>query len=295
MSFVGIESDSLRPSPDGEPVAYTVFQEELSVEQKALLSSFGIYSDAKDGTQLVKTIENIRRLLSRSCSELRLFSTYSSEQISQSERLFEFLKTVRRHSSEIIVQRGGFFLEKNESSFNLPFTEKVSWLSEHKEEVCKIETKYFPLFCFPDRVTVFSHLRNLSLLSSNLLALPNRLNLPELESLNCERNKIKALPDEFHLPSLHTLHLGQNCIEKLSESVGSLGKLQVLDLRANPLSTLHDSLKKCSQLQQLVLFSTPITECEKRPQAFGKSQESYIKNKLYSSGCLPSRSISILF
>ncbi len=105
----------------------------------------------------------------------------------------------------------------------------------------------------PAEIAGMDALRDLYLGGCSLAAFPEAVSgLAHLRYLNLDRNKIGELPGNLP-PALRWLRLNYNSIQALPASIGSLGRLQRLYLRANAVEALPDSLANCTELEDLDL------------------------------------------
>jgi Leucine-rich repeat (LRR) protein len=129
-----------------------------------------------------------------------------------------------------------------------------NWLEELKQ-LQWLEFAENQLTELPDWIGSFSQLTSLDITSNKITLLPNNISdLKQLAEIFCGYNKLTVLPDFIkHLPKIRKLHFHNNNIKILPEWIGTLTNLRNFTLNDNPITSLHPSLEKLIQLEQLCI------------------------------------------
>lgn len=124
-----------------------------------------------------------------------------------------------------------------------------------KNHIIGLDLENCNISYFPENLSHFKFLRNLSLACNNIKKFPESLlNLTNLTSLNLSRNKLEELSNFApEMCNLEVLNLNQNLINNLPDSIFQLKTLKDLYLAYNKLEILPKSICNLKFLRRLMI------------------------------------------
>jgi Leucine-rich repeat (LRR) protein len=126
-------------------------------------------------------------------------------------------------------------------------------------EVLKLNNNQ--LCSLPPEIEDLHRLRRIELLGNHISEFPKvLLSLNRLRSLGLQSNRLTRIPDLTALSELQHLDLCANELEVLPETIGELSELESLDAMFNGLADLPDSIGRLKKLQRLQLNHNQIRQ-----------------------------------
>jgi Leucine-rich repeat (LRR) protein len=150
---------------------------------------------------------------------------------------------------------------RNSDSWRAKNKNKIDAIPEAIEHLENLEELYISrveLKLVPETLITLSQLRVLDLHYNKIEKLPNLSPLKNLEILHLFINQLSEIEGIENLHQLGFLNVGANELTTITNKIGTLEKLQVLNLCTNKIKALPDSLCDLKNLEKLDIYSLPL-------------------------------------
>lgn len=129
---------------------------------------------------------------------------------------------------------------------------------KHLENLEELYISRVELKVVPETLMTLSQLRVLDLHYNKIEKLPNLSPLKNLEILHLFINQLSEIKGIEDLHQLGFLNVGANELTTITNKIGTLEKLQVLNLCTNKIKVLPDSLCDLKNLEKLDIYTLPL-------------------------------------
>lgn len=126
-----------------------------------------------------------------------------------------------------------------------------SWISR-LQELQRLDFTSLPLRSIPDEVANLGNLKTIKIANTRIAYIPECIRQLPLREFNANQSHIRDIPDWiYEFTELRRLELAGMVDEALSERIGALSALEVLDVSNSALQSIPDNLSTLSCLREL--------------------------------------------